>query len=270
MRPSTNNCAAICDFAGSYETGLLPEIRAMEQHVLGCRYGATSWTTRDQAEEIADLLQLSQDSNILDVGGGAGWPTLFLCSLTAGQFVILDPTETAIELARRRAEEDNLCSRVSTICGSGTAIPFPDKSFDFVIHADVLCCMPEKFELLRECHRVAKASAKMHFSVIRPATDLSTAEYEEVLSVGPPFVEVDGSYPELVQKAGWTITVCQDLSEEYLSTMSSLVKYLTENAELLSAAIGQEDYDQMLSHRSNQLTLIENGLLRRDVFIANK
>ena len=83
-------------------------------------------------------------------------------------------------------------------------------------------------------------------------------------------MEVAGSYPDLLQQAGWSIEDSQDLSEDYLSTMTSLVNYLAEHAELLSTAIGQEEYDQMLSHRSNQLTLIKNGWLRRDVFLAKK
>jgi ubiquinone/menaquinone biosynthesis C-methylase UbiE len=270
MSQPSNNCASICDFAGSYDVGLLPEIRAMEQHVLGCQYGATSWTTRAQAEEIGNSLGISQDSNVLDVGGGAGWPSLFLCSMTGGQFVIIDPTDSALELAGQRAEKDGLSSNVTTICGSGTAIPCADGSFDYVIHADVLCCMPEKLGLLRECHRVAKNGANMHFSVIRPATDLDAADYQAVINTGPPFVEVSEGYPILLQQAGWSIAEHQDLSEQYLSTMTSLVNYLQEHADVVSAAIGQVDYDQMLSHRNNQLALIKKGWLRRDVFIAEK
>ena len=71
-----------CDFAGSYERSRLPAVRELERNVLGCDYGGTSWTTRAQAEHIAESLTLRPGVQLLEVGAGSGWPGLFLASLT--------------------------------------------------------------------------------------------------------------------------------------------------------------------------------------------
>ena len=72
------NCAR---FSRDYELlGSIP-MRHLERTVLGCDYGATSWTTRREAGRIAELLGLNADMRLLDVGAGAGWPGLYIAQL---------------------------------------------------------------------------------------------------------------------------------------------------------------------------------------------
>jgi hypothetical protein len=59
-------------FTRDYELGRSPAVRDLERSVLGCDYGATSWTTRDEAGTVADLLGLRPSMRLLDVGAGAG------------------------------------------------------------------------------------------------------------------------------------------------------------------------------------------------------
>lgn len=259
-----------CDFSGSYEVGQKQALREMEQYVLGCRYGATSWTTRAQAEDIVDELGLTNHSRVLDVGGGAGWPALYLASLTGGHITIVDPTELALDLAKKRAADDGLADRLEAVCASGDRLPFGRDSFDFLVHADVLCCTPFKAEILRECHRVARDGASMHFSVIRPAASLAAYDRERVLEHGPPYVDIDVSYQALLDDAHWTDVESTDVSGDYLDCMTKLTQYLRQNDNRMITALGQEEYDRVLAHRSNQLDLIESGYMLREVFVAQK
>src|SRR5262249_10214747 len=63
-------------FTRDYELGRSTTVRELERDVLGSDYGATSWTTRDEARTVAELLGLRPDMRLLDVGAGAGWPGL--------------------------------------------------------------------------------------------------------------------------------------------------------------------------------------------------
>ena len=79
MLKSDINYGYCCQrFATSYEVSSLPAMREVERTVLGCDYGGTSWTTRAQAEQIVEMLDLQPDLHLLDIGAGSGWPGLFL------------------------------------------------------------------------------------------------------------------------------------------------------------------------------------------------
>ena len=59
-------------FGEIYKQGQLPIILEIEHSVFGSDYGANSWTTRRQADEIARLLNLQSHHDLLDLGSGSG------------------------------------------------------------------------------------------------------------------------------------------------------------------------------------------------------
>jgi len=56
-----------------YQLGQSPLMLSIERSVCGCDYGASSWTTQAEAQEIASLLQLEHQTMLLDLGSGSGW-----------------------------------------------------------------------------------------------------------------------------------------------------------------------------------------------------
>ena len=47
-------------------------MRDLERSVYGCDYGGNGGTTRQEAERIAQLLELRPGAKLLDVGAGSG------------------------------------------------------------------------------------------------------------------------------------------------------------------------------------------------------
>jgi SAM-dependent methyltransferase len=265
MSKSPESC---CDFAGSYELSRLPEIKKLEQAALGCDYGGTSWTTRQQAEGILESLQLASTNRLLDIGAGAGWPGLLLGKLSSCDVTLLDIPLNALAQAAERAVDDGTTDRVSIVSASGTALPFDDQTFDRISHSDVLCCLPEKLELLQESRRVAGDKARMHFSVILPAEGLPQPEHEKVLETGPPFIGVEGNYSELLRSAGWQVLDCQDVTAEYRNSLQRLVDGIHENEKELADLLGANELIAKREHREDQIALIANGSMRREAFVA--
>ena len=64
-------------FEGIYERGQLPIIKDIEHRVFGSDYGANSWATRAEADDICQLLELRLGHCLLDVGAGkrVSWST---------------------------------------------------------------------------------------------------------------------------------------------------------------------------------------------------
>src|SRR5205823_15061204 len=81
------NCAR---FSRDYELlGSIP-MRHLERTVLGCDYGATSWTTRREAACTAELLGLNARMRLMVVGDGAGWPGIYDAQLTGCDVALHD------------------------------------------------------------------------------------------------------------------------------------------------------------------------------------
>ena len=237
--------------------------------MLGCDYGGTSWTTRAQAEHIAESLTLRPGVQLLEIGAGSGWPGLFLASLTGCEVTLLDIPLNTLKQAVERAVEDQISRQVRVVAGSGTALPFASASFERLSHSDVLCCLPDKHDLLRECHRVATSDARMHFSVIQPAPKLSSSDYQEALDVGPPFIDAPGGYEPLLDESGWRILDRIDVTPEYQQSLQKLVDGMKNNIPALQEALGADELASQRQHREEQIALIKRGILQREVFVTS-
>ena len=57
-------------FANDYRLGTAAVVRGIERAVCGCDYGGTSWTTRDEAQRLGELLSLAPGVRLLEIGAG--------------------------------------------------------------------------------------------------------------------------------------------------------------------------------------------------------
>jgi len=268
---STNDYAHKDDccqaFAASYEQSSLPAMRNVERSVLGCDYGGTSWTTSVQAAQIIELLMLRCGIHLLEIGAGSGWPGLYLAAASGCDVSLVDLPLNALTKALNRARSDGIGDRVSAVSASGAALPFRDASFGALSHSDVLCCLPEKQEMLQECRRVASDGATMLFSVIAITPGLAPAEHRKAVEAGPPFVAAPGDYADLLSQSGWQPVDHIDVTVEYRKSLCALVKGFTESREL-SAALGVDVVGEALARRRTQIEAIDAGWLKREAFLV--
>ena len=263
-------CAgAACNFARDYEIAQEPLMREIERCVRGSDYGATSWTTREQAEQAAARLGLVRGQNLLELGAGSGWPALFLAALSGCDVLLTDLPLSGLRIARQRAASDGLDGRCSVLAADGAALPFADDSFDRLHHADVLCCMERKREMLRECRRVARAGARMEFSVIslvrQPAGD---DERRLLQRSGPPHPDAGADYAVLLEQTCWTLLERIDVTAEFTRCMEVLIEESGVRRGALIELLGDEDYAERLERRRSTHAAVACGLLRREIFFA--
>lgn len=262
-------CEQGYDFTADYECSALPAIKALERDVLGSDYGGTSWTTKQQADDALAALDLTPNSRLLEVGSGAGWPSLYLSDRSGCDATLLDMPFIALEHAAQRAAADGIDGQVMLVNGSGVALHFADASFDRLSHSDVLCCLPEKLEMLCECRRVATDDARMHFIVIRPAHGLSEDDHKHALKVGPPFVDVPGGYRPLLDASGWKVLQQIDITQEFGDTIEKLVAGLRANTPVLQEAYGADELRESWLSNEVQLDMVRANKLQRFIYIAS-
>ena len=111
-------------------------IRA-ERIVIGGDYGALSYTTLGQADELARCLELGPGRTLLDVGSGSGWPGNYLAASTGCVAILTDPTLEGMAVASQRSRRDSLDT--TAVVSTGAALPFKKGVFDASTSSDVFC-----------------------------------------------------------------------------------------------------------------------------------
>ena len=129
---------AAASFGQTYRSAAGRADAAVQRAVFGANVGATGYTTVAQADALAERLELRPGLRLLDVGAGRGWPALHLAKLTGCEAVLTDLPATALKDASFRARRQRVRGRCAIVQASGRAPPFRPRTFDAVVHTDVL------------------------------------------------------------------------------------------------------------------------------------
>ncbi len=256
-------------FANEYRLAQTPIMLDLERAVCGCDYGGTSWTTRDEAERMGRLLELGEGRKLLEIGAGSGWPALFLAAKTGCAATLADVPHEALRIAADRVASEPLDGEISLAVADGASLPFKAGLFDAVSHSDVLCCLAPKRGVLNECRRVIRLGGKMVFSVISISPGLSSAGHARALDAGPPFVEAECEYPELMEKTGWKVIDRMDVSAAYEDTGRRHIREVEARADEMSELLGEAEYGELLAKRRRNVEAVADGIVRRELFVAS-
>ena len=126
-------------FAERYRVAQTEVTRHIELAVIGGDWGANGYATRAQADVLGRQLRLRPGRRLLDLGGGRGWPGLYLAASTGCRVVLADMPIEGLLTASGRARNDGLADRAVAVAASARRLPFRPASFDAVVHTDVLC-----------------------------------------------------------------------------------------------------------------------------------
>lgn len=79
-----------------------------------------------------ELLPKYNNPRILDVGCGAGIPTMELAKLSGGHITGIDIDQSSLERFRKKVRETGLVDKIEIIEKSFSSLGFPDESFDII------------------------------------------------------------------------------------------------------------------------------------------
>lgn len=91
-----------------------------------------------EVNEWFSLSKLSSEDVILEFGGGEGFLTINLSSVSPARFIFIEKNEHMIDLARKNFDEAGISSRVDLILSEVETAPVADESVSFIIARGVI------------------------------------------------------------------------------------------------------------------------------------
>ena len=111
----------------------------IEQEVFGHSSGVDGFTTLEEADALARILDVGSQSTVLDLGAGRGWLASHLAEASGCHVVSSDiPTDALVE-SKLRFSAQGLIGRATTVAADARALPFRRQGIDAAIHSDVFC-----------------------------------------------------------------------------------------------------------------------------------
>jgi cyclopropane fatty-acyl-phospholipid synthase-like methyltransferase len=136
MSPDDAVPAGFEDFDLAVRRHRMPVERLVSREVFGSNAPVYGYTTPAQAESLVTHLGLRPRMRLLDIGAGRGWPALQLSKLSGCDSVLSDVPAVGLREAMLRASRERI--RALFVRASGTMLPFRPRSFDAIVHTDVL------------------------------------------------------------------------------------------------------------------------------------
>jgi sarcosine/dimethylglycine N-methyltransferase len=174
--------------------------------------------------ELAQLVGITADMSVLDVGSGVGGPARFLAATYGCRVAGVDLSEPFVDAARYLTERTGQSGQVSFQTASALELPFDGGGFDVVLLLHVAMNIADRALLYREIRRVLRSGGRF-------------ATFDVVLRSGEPdyplpwartpatsFLSTAGATCEAIEPAGFRTLVWQDDTEAAKAWIAQLGK----------------------------------------------
>jgi hypothetical protein len=115
---------------------------------------------------------------------------------------------------------------------------------------------------------IPRAGGRMVFTVISVTPGLAGEDYRRAVENGPEFIESDIDYPSLLHRTGWIVLDYQDVTLDYAASCGRQLRADEERKDALTKLIGATEFDERLADWRSKLSVLNEGLLRRELFVA--
>jgi ubiquinone/menaquinone biosynthesis C-methylase UbiE len=122
---------------------------------------AITWT---DLRKVVKYFKIGPDKTFIDVGCGRGGPGLWIAREIGAKYMGFDLSESAVEVATKRAIEFGIKDKASFQVGNIYKTNFPDNYFDGALSIDALSFIPNQLKALYEVARIIHSDALFIFT----------------------------------------------------------------------------------------------------------
>jgi SAM-dependent methyltransferase len=201
--------------------------------------------------------------SVLDLCCGIGGPGRFITRELGCDYLGVDYSATAIDIARRRAGDLSCRFEVARIP------PIPPGPFDVVILLETLLAFPEKEPLLRNISDALDPGGRFActFEAGLPLTDAERAQMPDADTVWLIPIE---EMLALLDRVGLAVDWQEEHTESHAATAESLTQAFTADAAAIAAEIGDQALEELLRSHRLWSDWMRTGRVRKIALVAEK
>ena len=206
-------------------------------HVCSMRAGQLSFTPATQIRLLVETLQITSESNVLELACGTGGLSLYLAKVSGCRLTGLDISPVAVKIANKQAMLQGMSDRARFEVGVLPELPYEDCSFDAVVSIDSVYCVPDKTALFLGCYRVLKPGCYLGFYTLYERRKFFA---ESVMHARARYWFPLRPYSRLLEEAGFKDVSKIDLTEDLIRLAKRWVKTMEENRVSLEKELGEK------------------------------
>ena len=225
---------------------------------------------KEATEEMASLLNLQQDTWVLDAGCGLGGPSRHLAAKYGCRVTGIDLSRSFCDVAKAFAVRFGFENKLSYQQGSVLDLPYEDNSFDVVWTQHVSMNIENKQQFFSELYRVLKPGGFLAcFDILSGSSEPIDFPVPWASSSEISFLASTEEQKQLITYPGFEIQSWVDQSQKALSWLEAIVEKAKQQK---TPPLG---YQLFLGERtgemmSNQIKNFQSGRTRVVQIIARK
>jgi SAM-dependent methyltransferase len=217
----------------------------------------------DEIRALAERAGVAPGSSVLDLCCGVAGPGRFVTRELGCDYLGVDQSAGAIELARERAGALPCRFEVAQVP------PLPTGTFDVVLLLETMLAFPEKEELLQGISIALAGGGRFAFT-LEEGSPLTASERDRMPDADTVWLTPLEEMRTLLERAGLVVRWHEDSSQSHRATADRLIEAFAADATDIASQIGRRALDDLLVAHRLWSEWLATGRVRKIAFVAEK
>jgi sarcosine/dimethylglycine N-methyltransferase len=225
--------------------------------------GQESFMRAGEILSLAVKAGVSSGVSVLDLCCGVAGPGRLITSELGCEYVGVDASSSAIDIARERAADLACRFEVAQVP------PIPSGPFDVVLLLETVLAFPDKDTLLREVAAALKVGGRFAFT-LEEGRPLTRGERQRMPAADTVWLMPLPDLLSSLERVGLRVLWQDECSESHRLIAESLTSAFAARADDIAARLGRRAVDDLLSSHQIWSDWLREGRARKFAFVVEK
>jgi SAM-dependent methyltransferase len=246
-----------------YDLALRPA--RLSAYPVGEFVGQESFMRASEILSLAVKAGVSPGISVLDLCCGVAGPGRFITSELGCEYLGVDASSSAIDMARERTTDLACRFEVAQV----PPIPIPSGPFDVVLLLETVLAFPDKEALLREITASLKVGGRFAFT-LEEGRPLTRAERQRMPDADTVWLMPLQEMLSSLERVGLRVLWQDECSEPHRVIVDALIDAFAAGADAIAARLGRHAVDDLLSSHRTWSDWLREGRARKFAFVVEK
>jgi phosphoethanolamine N-methyltransferase len=173
----------------------------------------------DSTRRFLELVQLTPESCVLDVGCGIGGSAFYMARTFGCHVDAIDLSTEMIRVARERAKEESLEAKVQFFEGDCLTFRYPRSDYHLIYSRDVFLHIDDKRSVFATLRRILAPHGRLLFTDYIHGPGVQSAEFRAYVRKHGYSLEDIDSYQGLLIESGFEVLRAENLTGMFLDIL---------------------------------------------------